>query len=171
MRVGVRDWREEPCKPYATDVEGREDARAHHREDCHRLGGAVDRCPPVLPSQEKNRGDQRSGVADTDPENEVHDGPAPHHAVGVTPDADTRGNEVEQPAADTDQSDQRGREEQQPPEERLLVLDNPADPIRDPVIGAVVEDQLFALQDRELNSGVRLRGGFCGLRPLCQVKS
>jgi hypothetical protein len=49
----------------------REHAGADDREDRHRLGEAVDRGPPLLPEQEQDRRDQRTGVADADPEHEV----------------------------------------------------------------------------------------------------
>ena len=47
------------------------------REDRHRLGEAVDRGAPVLPEQEQDGADQRAGVTDTDPEDEVDDVEAP----------------------------------------------------------------------------------------------
>ena len=46
-------------------------------EDRHRLGGAVDRRAPLLAEEEEDRGDQRAGVADADPEDEVGDVPGP----------------------------------------------------------------------------------------------
>ena len=150
-RVGIRDRCQEPGEPHAADVEGRENAGTDHREDRHRLGGAVDRGAPVLAGEEEHGGDQRAGVADTDPEHEVGDVPAPEDAVGHAPDADAAGDEVGEPAADADEGDEGGRDEEQPPEERLPVFKNSADPLGDPVVGAVVEDELFAFEYREFD--------------------
>ena len=61
---------------------------AHDGEDRHRLGGAVDRRAPLLAEQEEDRRDQRAGVADADPEDEVDDRPAPADRVVQAPDAD-----------------------------------------------------------------------------------
>ena len=55
----------------------REHGRAHDGEDRHRLGEAADRHAPLLPEQEQDRGDQRAGVTDADPPDEVDDGEAP----------------------------------------------------------------------------------------------
>jgi hypothetical protein len=44
--------------------------------------------PPLLPEQEQDRRDQRSGVADTDPEDEVDDRPAPEDRVVAVRAAD-----------------------------------------------------------------------------------
>ena len=51
--------------------------RADDGEDRHRLRGAVDRRAPLLAEQEENGGDQRAGVTDTDPQDEVRDVPGP----------------------------------------------------------------------------------------------
>ena len=58
--------------------------------------------------------------------------------------------------------DQRGRDEQQPPEQRLLVFNNAADALGDPVVGTPAEDELFALKHREFDSGVGLGRGLGG---------
>jgi len=46
--VLIRQRQEPPAEPDATDVEEREDTRAHDREDGHGFGGAVDRSAPLL---------------------------------------------------------------------------------------------------------------------------
>ena len=54
----------------------------------HRLGKAVDRSPPVLLEQEQDRRDQRPGMADPDPPDEIDDRKAPHHRDVDSPDSD-----------------------------------------------------------------------------------
>ena len=76
-RVGIG---EQPVRqPRTTHVQQGEHAGASHREQRHRLGEAVDRVTPGLLEQQQNRGDQRAGVADTDPPHEVDDREAPRH--------------------------------------------------------------------------------------------
>ena len=55
----------------------REEAGAHDGEDRHRFGEPVDRRAPSLLEQQQDRGDQRAGVADADPPDEVDDREAP----------------------------------------------------------------------------------------------
>src|SRR5262249_12035511 len=74
-RAGVREHVER--HPRATGVNQREDAGAGNREERHRFGKTVDRSAPLLIQQEQNGGDERAGVADTDPPNEIHDGESP----------------------------------------------------------------------------------------------
>ena len=66
----------------------REHAGAGHGEQRHRLGKAVDRVAPALLEQQQNRRNQRAGVADTDPPDEVDDGEAPADRNVDAPDAD-----------------------------------------------------------------------------------
>ena len=71
--------REQPVgrEPRTAGVDQREDARAHDREDRHAFREAVDRRPPALFEQQQDRRDQRAGVADADPPDEVDDREAP----------------------------------------------------------------------------------------------
>ena len=96
--VRVRERKEVPGQPHPPDVEQREDAGANHRENRHGLGGAVNRRAPLLAQQAKDRGDQRAGVADADPENEIDDGPAPVDRAAVSPHADPDGHKIDQSA-------------------------------------------------------------------------
>ena len=57
-------------------------------EQRHRLGEAVDRRAPRLPEQQQDRRDQRAGVADADPPDEVDDVEGPADRDVVAPDAD-----------------------------------------------------------------------------------
>ena len=70
--------REQPVEePRPAQVQQREQAGAGDGEERHRLGEAVDRRPPLLVQQQQDRRDQRAGVADADPPDEVDDGEAP----------------------------------------------------------------------------------------------
>ncbi len=75
-------------EPRAADVDAREDERADDGEDRHRLGEAVDRRAPLLAEEEEDGADERAGVADTDPPDEVRDVPGPVDRRRVSPDAD-----------------------------------------------------------------------------------
>ena len=66
----------------------REGSGAHDRKQRHRFRETVDRVAPGLPQQRQNGGDQRPGVADTDPPDEVDDGKAPPDGDVDTPDPD-----------------------------------------------------------------------------------
>ena len=69
-------------------MQERKEAGAGDREQRHRFGEAVDRGAPVLPQQQQDRGDQRAGMADADPPDEVDDGEAPADRNVDAPDAD-----------------------------------------------------------------------------------
>ena len=77
MRHLVREREHVVREPSAADVDAREDERADDGEDRHRLGEAVDRRAPLLAEEEEDGADQRAGVADTDPPDEVRDVPGP----------------------------------------------------------------------------------------------
>ena len=57
-------------------------------EQRHRLGEPVDRGPPLLAQQQQDGRDQRAGVADADPPDEVDDREAPADRHVDAPDAD-----------------------------------------------------------------------------------
>ena len=67
-----------------------------------RLGEAIDRGAPLLAQEQQDGRDQRAGVADADPPDEVDDVEAPAHRLVVAPDAD----------ADEDQLGQRAEQHQ-----------------------------------------------------------
>ena len=101
-RVRVR---EQPVdrQPRTAGVEEREDRRARDGEQRHRLGEAVDRRAPVLPEEQQDRRDQRAGVADADPPDEVDDVERPADRDVVAPDADA----LEQQIGERDASGRR----------------------------------------------------------------
>jgi len=137
--VVVGDREDHPDEPDAADVDRGEDARAHDREDGHRLGRAVHRGAPLLLEQAQDRGDQRSGVADADPEHEVGDVPRPVDLVVQAPDTDTRDQQVAD--EQTQQAhDARGGQEQRGPPEPGRLLGVAADDLGDLGVAPVVED-------------------------------
>ena len=62
-------------------MDAEEQRRGEDGEDRHRLGAAVDGVAPLRAEQEEDRGDQRSGVGDADPEDEGDDVDAPEDRV------------------------------------------------------------------------------------------
>ena len=81
-------------QPRPAGVDQREHQRAGDREERHRFGEAVDRRPPVLLEQQQDRRDQRAGVADADPPDEVDDVERPADRDVVAPDADALQEQV-----------------------------------------------------------------------------
>src|SRR6266851_3237158 len=74
--------------PGTPGMDERKDAGAGHREERHGFGEAVDRGAPLLIQQEKNSGDQRAGMADTDPPDEIDDGESPADRNVDAPNSD-----------------------------------------------------------------------------------
>ena len=64
-------------EPRPPEVEEREHPRLDDGEERHRLGEAVDARAPLLLEQEQDRRDERAGVTDADPPDEVDDREAP----------------------------------------------------------------------------------------------
>ena len=75
-------------EPGSAEVDQREQARGHDREDRHGLGGPVDGGAPALAEEVENRRDEGSGVPDADPEDEVRDIDAPADRVVDPEDPD-----------------------------------------------------------------------------------
>ena len=76
---------EEPRPP---EVQQREEPGLDDREERHRLGEAVDAGAPRLLEEQQDGGDERPGVADPDPPDEVDDPEGPADRDVVAPDAD-----------------------------------------------------------------------------------
>ena len=136
----VRQRQEPPAEPDATDVEEREETGATDREDGHGLGGTIDGRAPLLAEEAENRRDQRTGVADADPEHEINDGPTPTHGRTQAPGASAGRDEVTEADERERRDEERDAEHDFPPE-RSLFLDDTADLLGDPVEAAVVENQ------------------------------
>ena len=69
-------------------MQQREHPGARDGEQRHRLGKAIDARAPILPHQQQHRRDERAGVADPDPPDEIDDRKAPRHGNVHAPDAD-----------------------------------------------------------------------------------
>ena len=66
--------REHPIgEPGTADMDSRERSGANDGEDGHRFGRPVDTRSPFLAAEKQDGGDQRPGMPDTNPENEVDD--------------------------------------------------------------------------------------------------
>ena len=82
VRVGNQPVEE----PRAPEVDDRKQRGGHDGEHGHRLGRAGYRRPPFGPEQKQDRRDQRTGVRDADPEDEVGDVDGPEDRVLVAGD-------------------------------------------------------------------------------------
>ena len=71
-------------------MDQREEAGGHDGEDGHGLGGAGDGVAPVGAQQVEDGGDERAGVGDPDPEDEIGDvdGPADRAVQAGDPHAE-----------------------------------------------------------------------------------
>src|SRR5258708_4210702 len=103
-----------------TELTKGEHARLRDGEESHRLGKAVDRRAPLLVQEQKNRGDQRAGVPDPDPPDEIDDVEAPGHGNVDAPDPDPAGEEVADRAQKEHPEEER-HEQADPPEARGLL--------------------------------------------------
>ena len=111
-----------------------------NREDRHSFCSAVDARPPILTKQEQNRGDQRTGVTDTDPKHKVDNRPSPENWVHVPPDPDPFVDQKSDEAKEH-QRGRRGHPEKNPPNPWLGILCHSADHIGDRRVGLVAGDQ------------------------------
>jgi hypothetical protein len=95
-------------------VEDRIEAGAGHREERHGLGEAVDRLPPRLAQQQQDRRDERAGVTDADPPDEVDDVEAPADRDVDAEDADAAEHQVAD-GVEQHQQQQAADDEANPP--------------------------------------------------------
>ena len=121
-------------------MEQREDTRADHRENRHGLGRSVNRSSPALLQQTEDGGNQRSSVANTNPENEVNNRPAPVDRICQSPHTDTRADKPKEAHAREGCSHQRNRHADPPPH-RGFCLDDAADLFSDPVEITIIRDK------------------------------
>ena len=128
----VRD-REHPVgDPDAAHVDSRERQGAHDREDGHRLRRAVDRGAPFLAEEEEDCRDERPGVSDADPEDEVRNVPRPADRNVESPDADPFPEEPRDRHAEK-AKEREGRDEEEPPADWCPSLDRLRDDFGDGV--------------------------------------
>ena len=113
--VGIR---QQPVggQPRAAGVHQREQQRAGDREQRHRFREAVDRSAPVLLEQQQDRRDQRAGVADADPPDEVDDREAPADRDVDAPDPGALDQQVGQRQAEHRHPHQADEEPEEPAE-------------------------------------------------------
>ena len=112
-------------------MQNREHAGAHDREKRHGFRESVDRVSPGLIEQQQNGRDQRAGVADTDPPDEIDDREAPADRDIDAPDADALD---EQPAGASHQilhHAESDRTAEEPPECDLALENDAADFVGD----------------------------------------
>ncbi len=88
-------------------------------------------------------------MSDPDPEDEIHNRPSPHHAVGVAPYPYSGTDEINESTTDPNGRHDDTRNEQLPPEGRLLIFDHPTNPLGDPVVGPLVEHERLAGHHRK----------------------
>ena len=75
-------------------MEEGEDAGTKHGENGHGFGGPVNRCSPLLLEQTKHRRNQSTRMTNSDPKNEIYNRPAPIDWIVVTPNSNSRGNQI-----------------------------------------------------------------------------
>ena len=132
-RVGVRDEPVEELR--AAQVEEREEPGAHDGEDRHRLGEAVDGLPPLLAEEEQDRRDQRAGVTDADPPDEVRDREAPGDRDVDAPDADADGEQRRDRHHEQREEAEPDRETEEPSAPRTPREDDAGDLVGDRGVG------------------------------------
>ncbi len=122
-------------------MQDRKHPGASDGEQGHRLGEPVDRGSPLLPHQQKNRGDQSAGVTDSDPPDKIDDGKAPRDRDVDPPDPGALEQQVPDGPKEDHHQAESDTENQKPAEGRLPGQDDPADLVGDRAVGVV------ALQD------------------------
>src|ERR1043165_1450991 len=115
--IRPRDWSSDVCSSdlLAPEVQDRKDAGDAGGEERHCLGEAVDRRAPALAQQQQDRRDERAGVADADPPDEVGDGEAPGDRDVDAPDADAAHEEIADRADERHAAERRDAEARKPP--------------------------------------------------------
>src|SRR6202161_3383432 len=93
-------------------MQNREHRRAHYRENSSGFCEAVDGVAPRLVEQKQNSRNQRAGVADTDPPDEVNDRESPADRDVQSPDTDA----LKQKVGNADQQPLQNQEEDRKPE-------------------------------------------------------
>ena len=128
-RVGIG---EEPVgEPGPPEMEHRIHARLRHGEKGHCLGEAVDRGPPLLPQQEQDRRDERAGVADSDPPDEVDDRESPSDRRVDSPDPDPAHEEHADGEKEEDRQQESDAEPDRPEDRSLARQNDGRDLVRD----------------------------------------
>src|SRR6185312_16161805 len=90
----ARIWNQPIREPGAAKMQYRKQAGLEEREEGHRLGESIDARTPLLLEEQQERRDERPGVADSDPPNEIRDGEGPRHRNVVSEGADAREKDI-----------------------------------------------------------------------------
>jgi hypothetical protein len=77
-------------------VRQRKHPGANHREQCHRFGEPINGGAPFLQQEQENGGDERSGVANPNPPDEIHNREPPGDGNVDPPNADSKIKQVAQ---------------------------------------------------------------------------
>jgi hypothetical protein len=99
----------------------------------HGLGEAVDRRPPLLAEEKQDGRDERAGVADADPPDEVDDVERPADGDVVAPDADAGQQELADRQVQEHQQRKRDPEAEEPTDRRATRQDDGANRVGDGV--------------------------------------
>src|SRR6267142_1912601 len=121
--------------PRPAGMDERENTGAGHREKRHGLGKSIDGGAPLLIQQEKNRGDQRAGMPDTDPPDEIHDGEAPSDGDVNSPDASALGDEPAERNGQHADNAEGDRKADKPAQGNRARQNDGADLVRDRAVG------------------------------------
>ena len=151
-------------EPRAAGVQQREHRRARHREERHRFREPVDRGAPLLAEEQQDRRDQRAGVADADPPDEVDDVERPADRDVVAPDPDAREQQLDDRHVQDHQEEERDREAEEPADRRPLRQDDAADLVGDRAEGVARLDDRRRAREQRLARG----GGTAGVGRLLQ---
>jgi hypothetical protein len=148
-------------------VHAREHSGAGHGEQRHGFGEAVDGIAPGLSQQQKDGGDKRAGVADSDPPDEVDDGEAPADGDGHAPDADALQKQIADGVQHHHGQHESEAEADEPSVGRGAGQHDGADLFRDRAEGvAGLDDRSLASSTADLySSGMRLAKSLTGLKP------
>ena len=120
--------RHQPVKqPRAAHVQERKHARAGHGEERHGFGEAVDRRAPLLAQQQQNGGDERPGVANSDPPDEIDNREAPADGYIDAPDAHTFNQQIANREVQKHQKGKGDRKAEKPALRRAASEHNRAD--------------------------------------------
>jgi len=108
------------------EVHDRVETGARHREQRHRLGEAVDGVAPILSQEQQDGRDERAGVADPDPPDEIGDVPAPADRNVHSVDPHARQEQMPE-RAEKEHDQEEGDAERGEPPARRAAQDDRAD--------------------------------------------
>ena len=169
----IRIRQEPEEEPAASKVDERVHARAHDGDHRHRFRGTVETGAVLRAEQEQHRRDQRAGVRNTDPEDEVDDVERPAHRVLQTEQADSLPDQ-RGPGAQEQHREDGGEQPHQAPVHEARLLHRHDDVALDletrdgrGMRGGGGCDGLMLHVPRPHSSSDRTRPGWCRALPKC----